>query len=156
MSSAEYTDSVVDPNIRGGNSQARTRCLKPMVSSGSLDKYPHFDNTPVIGREFSGMQVTDLLNGDEQLIKDLAVTSKWARSKNPTNLTHIFAQFQNVELSSSEIKMSLHNRCENSVKELLKQQDAYETSSIPLNVISMGILTIHSARIIRSPRPSPD
>jgi alpha-ketoglutarate-dependent taurine dioxygenase len=45
-----------------------------MVNSGSLDKYQHQDITPVIGREFEGLQVTDLLQGDEQLIKDLAVT----------------------------------------------------------------------------------
>lgn len=45
-----------------------------MVNAGSLDKYKHQDLTPVIGREFEGLQVTELLTADEQLIKDLAVT----------------------------------------------------------------------------------
>jgi len=45
-----------------------------MINSGSLDKYKHQDLTPVIGREFEGLQVTELLSGDEQLIKDLAIT----------------------------------------------------------------------------------
>lgn len=76
MPSAQYTEESNGdlPNIRGGNSKARTRCLQPMVNSGSLDKYQHQDITPVIGREFEGLQVTDLLKGDEQLIRDLAVT----------------------------------------------------------------------------------
>ena len=78
MPSAEYSDSDgLGPTIRGGDARARTRCLKPMVNSGSLDKYEHSDLTPVIGREFNGVQVKDFLDGDEQLIKDLAVTSKW-------------------------------------------------------------------------------
>lgn len=46
-----------------------------MVNSGSLDRFTQQDLTPVIGREFIGLQVTDLLKGDAQLIKDLAVTS---------------------------------------------------------------------------------
>lgn len=75
MPSAEYTDSAgVPSNIHGGNPKAWTRCLKPMVNSGSLDKYKNQDLTPVIGREFEGLQVTELLNGDDKLIKDLAVT----------------------------------------------------------------------------------
>ena len=45
-----------------------------MVNSGSLDKYKHQDLTPVIGREFEDLQVTELLSADEKLIKDLAVT----------------------------------------------------------------------------------
>jgi alpha-ketoglutarate-dependent taurine dioxygenase len=53
---------------------ARTRCLQPMVNFGSLDKYKCQDLTPVIGREFESLQVTELLDSDEQLIKDLAVT----------------------------------------------------------------------------------
>ena len=55
---------------------AQTRCLQPMVNSGSLDKYTHRDLTPAIGREFEGLQARDLISGDEQLVKDLAVTSQ--------------------------------------------------------------------------------
>lgn len=45
-----------------------------MVNSGSLDKYKYQDLTPVIGRQFEDLQVTELLRGDEQNIKDLAIT----------------------------------------------------------------------------------
>jgi alpha-ketoglutarate-dependent taurine dioxygenase len=64
------------PNIRGGNVQALTRCLEPLIYSGTLDHYTHRDSTPVIGREYEGLQVTDLLNAPSrhQRIKDLAVT----------------------------------------------------------------------------------
>jgi hypothetical protein len=59
------------------DSKARSRCLKPIVYSGSLDSYTQRDLTPVIGREYEGLQVRDLLASDEQLIKDLAITSKY-------------------------------------------------------------------------------
>ncbi|OBT86765.1 hypothetical protein VE02_04217 [Pseudogymnoascus sp. 03VT05] len=62
--------------IRGGNSKAHTRCLKPLINSGSLDKFNHADLTPVIGREFTGVQVVDFLVADQQLVDDLAITSK--------------------------------------------------------------------------------
>lgn len=62
--------------IRGGNSKAQTRCQKPLINSGSLDKFNHADLTPVIGREFTGVQVVDFLGADQQLIDDLAITSK--------------------------------------------------------------------------------
>lgn len=63
-------------NIRGGNAQALTRCLEPLTYSGTLDHYAHRDLTPVIGREYEGLQVTDLLPAPNrhQRIKDLAVT----------------------------------------------------------------------------------
>lgn len=63
-------------SIRGGHVESQTRCHKPMVNSGSLDKFSQRDLTPVIGREFEGLQVRDILKADEQLIKDLAVTSQ--------------------------------------------------------------------------------
>jgi hypothetical protein len=65
-------------SIRGGHEQARSRCLTPLVYSGSLDTYPHKDVTPVIGREFDGLQVIELLESSQsdQLIKDLATTGK--------------------------------------------------------------------------------
>jgi alpha-ketoglutarate-dependent taurine dioxygenase len=64
------------PAIRGGNAQALTRCLEPLTYSRTLDHYTHRDLTPVIGREYEGLQVTDLLNAPNrhQRIKDLAVT----------------------------------------------------------------------------------
>ena len=74
--SSSDCETTVTSDIRGGNIEAQTRCLKPMAYSGSLDSYTHRDLTPVIGREFEGLQVTDLLDGAnrEQRIRDLAVT----------------------------------------------------------------------------------
>ena len=63
------------PNILGGHAKSQTRCHKPMVNSGSLNKFSQRDLTPIIGREFEGLQVRDLLKADGQLIKDLAITS---------------------------------------------------------------------------------
>ncbi|KAI5475248.1 hypothetical protein MNV49_001695 [Pseudohyphozyma bogoriensis] len=47
----------------------------PLKSTGVLDKYSHFDNTPVIGRQFDDLQLVDLLNApnSDELIKELAV-----------------------------------------------------------------------------------
>ncbi|KAF7719090.1 Taurine catabolism dioxygenase TauD/TfdA family protein [Penicillium ucsense] len=68
------TPSAAGDNIRGGNPKAQTRCLKPLVYSGSLEKYTYADVTPVIGREFEGLQVTELLSADDSVIRDLACT----------------------------------------------------------------------------------
>ncbi|KAL1845144.1 hypothetical protein VTK73DRAFT_1035 [Phialemonium thermophilum] len=63
-----------DTGIVGGNPAARTRCLKPLQYSGTLDHYEHMDLTPVSGREYKGLQVTDLLKADDQVMRDLAAT----------------------------------------------------------------------------------
>lgn len=70
-------DHLDGASTRGGNARARTRCTKPLVYSGSLDSYTYQDVTPVIGREFQGLQVVDLLaaHNSDQMIRDLAVTS---------------------------------------------------------------------------------
>lgn len=46
---------------------------EPLKYSGSLDEFTHFDVTPVIGREFSDVQLTDILH-DDQKLRDLAIT----------------------------------------------------------------------------------
>lgn len=63
-----------DANIIGGHASARSRLLEPLIYSGSLDSFQHQDLTPVIGREFEGLQVTDLLRWGDAMIKDLAIT----------------------------------------------------------------------------------
>ena len=112
MPSAEYNDTHgLGPAIRGGDARARTRCLAPMANGGSLDKYEHSDLTPVIGREFTGVQVKDFLHSDEQLIKDLAVTSKLdelsGSVKNGSQ--QLVLQSHNAVSSSSGTKIS-HQR----------------------------------------------
>lgn len=77
MPSAEtISTSAVGSNIVGGNSEAKTRCREPLVYSGSLEKFTHADITPVIGREYEGLQVTELLSADDAIIRDLASISK--------------------------------------------------------------------------------
>lgn len=71
------TDLVADSNIFGGNAAARTRRTQPIVYSGSLDQYKQADVTPVIGTEFEGLQVRDLLKAEDHVIRDLAVTSEF-------------------------------------------------------------------------------
>lgn len=61
--------------IVGGNASARSRLLEPLSYTGSLDSFKHQDLTPVIGREFEGIQVRDILNWGDDMIRDLAVTS---------------------------------------------------------------------------------
>lgn len=67
-----------ESNIVGGNPKARSKLLKSLEYSGSLDSFKHHDITPVVGREFEGLQVTDLLKWGDELIRDLAVTSQSA------------------------------------------------------------------------------
>lgn len=77
MPSAEtISSSAVRSNIVGGNSEAKTRCREPLLYSGSLEKFTHADITPVIGREYEGLQVTELLSADDTMIRDLASISK--------------------------------------------------------------------------------
>jgi len=64
-----------EKGIIGGHESARSRLLEPLLYSGLLDNFKHQDLTPVLGREFEGLQVTDLLNGDDKTIRDLAATS---------------------------------------------------------------------------------
>lgn len=63
------------PNIVGGHPESQSRLAGPLAYSGSLDKFQHADITPVIGREFTDLQIRDLLQADDhQVIQDLAVT----------------------------------------------------------------------------------
>jgi hypothetical protein len=74
--------SIPDSHIVGGHPKARPRLTKPLVYSGSLDRFTRRDLTPVIGREYEGLQVTELLEANnEQLIKDFACTGALYGSK---------------------------------------------------------------------------
>lgn len=65
----------LDGHFFGGNVQARTRLLKPLKYTGTLDTFKSQDLTPVLGREYEGLQVRDLLKWGDEMIRDLAVTS---------------------------------------------------------------------------------
>ncbi|KZM19976.1 uncharacterized protein EKO05_0003390 [Ascochyta rabiei] len=63
-----------ETSVVGGHESARSKLSKPLVYSGSLDGFKHQDATPVIGREFEGLQVKDLLKRGDDMIRDLAIT----------------------------------------------------------------------------------
>lgn len=100
--------------IFGGNATARSRLLEPLVYSGSLDSYKYQDLTPVIGREFEGLQVTDLLQASDAVIKDLAVTGQSLHVDCTEAVVDLSSQSPSEELFSCAIKMSLLIRCETS------------------------------------------
>lgn len=50
-------------------------CPQPLKYGGSLDAYPYFEISPIIGREYPTLKATDILkapNAEEQ-IRDLAI-----------------------------------------------------------------------------------
>lgn len=58
--------------------RASTEPLKP---TGALDKYEFVDVTPVIGREYPNVQLTDLLNAEnaDELIRELVIIGECTR-----------------------------------------------------------------------------
>lgn len=99
-----------DANIIGGNPNARSRLLSPLVYSGSLDSFKHHDLTPVIGREFEGLQVTDLLRWGDEMIRDLAITGMTFISIKIDPMADTCSQYHNAALFSSGIRMSHQTR----------------------------------------------
>lgn len=58
---------------------------KPLSLSGALDRFKQEDTTPVIGREFFGVNlVDDIINAEDAdaLLRDLAITSESIRNTN--------------------------------------------------------------------------
>jgi hypothetical protein len=49
---------------------------KPMKVSGLLDSHIHVENTPIIGREYPDVQISDLMASPkrDEYIRDLAIT----------------------------------------------------------------------------------
>lgn len=60
----------------GGHAESRPRIGKPVSYTGELDKLvtQSADITPVIGREFFGLQIRNLCQADDATIQDLALT----------------------------------------------------------------------------------
>lgn len=65
------------PHANGGGAQKQLK-REPLTYSGSLDAFESFDVTTVIGREFSGVQLTDLMKSSDAdtLLRDLAITGE--------------------------------------------------------------------------------
>jgi hypothetical protein len=56
-----------------------SRYPEPLTLSGALDQFKYEESTPVIGREYSDVNlVDDIINAKnaDELIRDLAITSK--------------------------------------------------------------------------------
>ncbi|KAI8681246.1 TauD domain-containing protein [Fusarium keratoplasticum] len=66
--------ATLGDHILGGHPESRPRISQPLTYTGSLDNIQQLDVTPVIGREYTGLQIRDLLRWDERLIRDLAAT----------------------------------------------------------------------------------
>jgi hypothetical protein len=66
--------SDVDHHIKV-KASTTNRLDAPLQYSGSLNEYKSFDVTPVIGREFPNLQITDILNDDTK-IRDLAILGR--------------------------------------------------------------------------------
>ena len=49
---------------------------QPLEYSGLLEQYNYADLTPVIGREFTNLQLSDIV-GDDNKVRDLAITGKF-------------------------------------------------------------------------------
>ena len=75
-------DVHLSPSIIGGTEQSRPRISQPLEYSGSLDSCTYSDLTPVIGTEYSGLQIVEILKDQscDQIIKDFAVTSEQSPS----------------------------------------------------------------------------
>jgi hypothetical protein len=59
------------------NQTSATKLIRdPMRTSGLLDKYKHFEHTPIIGREYPHAQISDMMESADrdQYIRDLAIT----------------------------------------------------------------------------------
>lgn len=67
-----------------GNINVNNLLHKPLKYAGSLDSFKSFDVTPVIGREFPDVQLTDLMKSEssDALLRDLAITSIFFFSSN--------------------------------------------------------------------------
>ena len=63
-----------------GNAVSPGLVREPLQYSGSLNHLESFDVTPVIGKEFCNVQLTDLLRSDnaDVLLRDLAILSELA------------------------------------------------------------------------------
>jgi len=55
---------------------ATSRLTEPLRYSGSLEQYDYVDVTPIIGREFPKLQLSEILSDDAK-IRDLAITGEF-------------------------------------------------------------------------------
>ncbi|KAK3358763.1 hypothetical protein B0T25DRAFT_74498 [Lasiosphaeria hispida] len=69
---AEFNVKVKTLDGHSTQTGSASRLSGPLKYSGSLDSYEHFDVTAVIGREYPGIQLSEILHDDTK-IRDLAI-----------------------------------------------------------------------------------
>ncbi|KXJ87438.1 TfdA family taurine dioxygenase [Microdochium bolleyi] len=71
-----HTKSLATDNNNTSSSSSSSGLPRPLTLGGALDKYEHFDVTPIIGREFPTANLVEWLNAPnaDELIRDLAIT----------------------------------------------------------------------------------
>lgn len=67
------------PNGNANGDTEHSRLNKPLGLSGSLEVYPSFKVTPVIGTEFPDANVVEWMKSEQsdELLRDLAVTGEF-------------------------------------------------------------------------------
>jgi hypothetical protein len=80
--------SATESPLIGGNDAARPRATR-LKYAGSLEKYTYADVTPVIGRQFEDLQVRELLKADDQVYRDLALTSGLHHAGSGHDIVHM-------------------------------------------------------------------
>lgn len=72
------TPEVKTPDLSNLKLHASAPRKEPLKSKGSLDRYESIDVTPIIGTEYTDLNIVDeLINGQnaDQLLRDLAIKS---------------------------------------------------------------------------------
>lgn len=73
-SSVDFDSPATAPvHSKAAPAGTKSELLGPLKYTGSLDQYESFDVTAVIGREYPGLQLVDILHDDAK-IRDLALT----------------------------------------------------------------------------------
>jgi len=69
------TNGASNGTSNHGISTSCPSCPVPLKYSGSLDHLPYFEVSPIIGREYPTVKVTDILNAPnaDELIRDFAI-----------------------------------------------------------------------------------
>ena len=75
MPSATGNSGTTNGSAAHGIPTSCPSCPEPLKYAGSLDHLPFIEITPIIGREYPTVKVTDILNAPnyEQQIRDLAI-----------------------------------------------------------------------------------
>jgi hypothetical protein len=107
--------SITDiPQVAPATLKALQR--EPLKPTGTLNSFESFDATPVIGREFTNVNLKEWLrtpNSDE-ILRELAITSKSPCSSRCLTQARITTQYRSAGLPFSGCRMILITTCRRS------------------------------------------